>query len=136
MPYEAPKRRRVNAVGAYCGSDFEFHAESGKLTAQIFVNFLEKLVPAPEDPPTVVVVDNYSIHKAKAIQPQLKDLQRRRLSLFFLPPYSPELNKIEPCWRHIKHGRMTIRLFHTQQDLHQGVEASLKDYQLATRGQT
>ena len=90
MHYEAPKRRRVNAVGAFTGSDFEYHAESGKLSAQLFVKFLGKLVPRPEEPPAVVVVDNYSIHKAKVIQPQIEDLRRRRLTLFFLPPYSPE----------------------------------------------
>ena len=38
--YEAPKKRRVNAVGAYSGDDFRYHVESGKLTAEVFVAFL------------------------------------------------------------------------------------------------
>lgn len=130
--YSAPKRRRVNVVGAYSGDAFAYHIESGKLSAELFLNFVTTLVPKTGEPPVVVVLDNYSIHKAKRIQPDLKRLERLGLSLFFLPPYSPELNLIEPCWRHIKHERMTVRLFESQSALHQGVEDALLDYKLAT----
>lgn len=125
IPYEAPKGRRVNVVGAYSGDDFRYHVRSGKVTAEVFVDFLEELIPEPGAPPVVVVLDNYAVHKAKRIQPRIADLARRGLTLFFLPPYSPELNLIEPCWRHIKHGHSPQRLFKSQEALHQGVEGSV-----------
>ncbi|WP_205758200.1 transposase, partial [Macromonas bipunctata] len=54
--------------------------------------------------PLVVILDNASIHKAQAIQSALKVLQEKNgLTLYFLPPYSPELNRIEMLWHTMKH---------------------------------
>lgn len=128
-PYEAPKRRRVNVIGALCkGVDFVFKAVSGKLTAEVFVEFLEGLPRPVPDRPVYVVVDNYSIHKARRIRDRLDALAATGLHLFFLPPYSPELNDIEPCWRYIKHQGMEVRLFQSQTALHEGVERGLNKY--------
>jgi len=51
---------------------------------------------------TVVMLDNASIHKAKIIQQQLKFWAKRGLYIFYLPPYSPQLNIAETLWRKIK----------------------------------
>lgn len=51
---------------------------------------------------TVLVLDNASVHKAKTIQNQLKYWQKRGLYVFYLPPYSPQLNIAETLWRKIK----------------------------------
>ncbi|MDZ7935257.1 MAG: transposase, partial [Emticicia sp.] len=51
---------------------------------------------------TVIVLDNASIHKAKIIQNQLQYWENRGLHIFYLSPYSPELNIAETMWRKIK----------------------------------
>ena len=51
---------------------------------------------------TVLVLDNASVHKAKIIQNQLKYWQKRGLYVFYLPPYSPQLNIAETLWSKIK----------------------------------
>jgi transposase len=51
---------------------------------------------------TVIVLDNASIHKAKIIQNQLQFWRKRGLYIFYLPPYSPQLNIAETLWRKIK----------------------------------
>jgi transposase len=51
---------------------------------------------------TVIVLDNASVHKAKIIQDHLHFWEQRGLYIFFLPPYSPELNIAETLWRKIK----------------------------------
>ena len=50
------------------------------------------------------IVDNASIHKSKKMQ-AWRDLleQDFNLTLYFLPPYSPELNRIEMLWRSMKY---------------------------------
>lgn len=53
--------------------------------------------------PTVLVLDNARIHHAKLVQAQAAPWQARGLRLFFLPPYSPHLNRIEVLWRQIKY---------------------------------
>lgn len=115
-------------VGAYCpGVDFLFKAVTTKLSAELFVEFLEA-IPLDPERPTWVVLDNYSVHKAKRIQARLAALEDKGLHLFFLPPYSPELNLIEPCWHDIKHYRMQQRVFTTEECLLKGVELALTNY--------
>jgi transposase len=52
--------------------------------------------------PTVVVLDNARIHTAKQIKERLGVWQRRGLYVFYLPPYSPQLNIIERLWKELK----------------------------------
>jgi transposase len=47
-----------------------------------------------------VVLDNASIHRAKAVQNFVRD--NERLSIVFLPPYAPELNPVELVWAYVK----------------------------------
>lgn len=53
---------------------------------------------------TVLVLDNARIHTAKVIQKRLKIWQQRGLFIFYLPPYSPQLNVIERLWKEVKQG--------------------------------
>lgn len=52
--------------------------------------------------PTVVVLDNASFHH-RAAEQKAKQWEQKNLFLFFLPPYSPHLNRIEILWKFIKH---------------------------------
>lgn len=53
----------------------------------------------------ILVWDNLSAHRSKAVR-DFAHLRRRRLSLEFLPAYSPELNPDEWVWRRLKHVEM------------------------------
>jgi transposase len=59
--------------------------------------------------PLTVILDNASIHKAKEIQPLLAFLKGKGLTLYFLPPYSPELNRIEKLWHKMKYEWMAFK---------------------------
>ena len=52
--------------------------------------------------PLTVILDNPSIHKAKSLEPIVKYLKTQGVTLYFLPPYSPELNRIEIFWQAMK----------------------------------
>ena len=52
--------------------------------------------------PTVVVLDNASMHTAQLIKNQLSFWEKRGLYIFYLPTYSPHLNIAETLWRKIK----------------------------------
>ena len=49
------------------------------------------------------------LHKAKEIEFLLEELAQKGLRLYFLPPYSPELNRIEKLWHKIKYERMGFK---------------------------
>lgn len=89
-------------------------------TADLFVlavaDFLTHLTQ-----PTVLVLDNASIHTAGLVKDQLAAWAAQGLTLFFLPPYSPELNRIEILWRFCKHYWLTPDAYQTPLTLLQHV---------------
>lgn len=52
--------------------------------------------------PTIIVLDNASIHTAHKIKERLPYWQNRGLYIFYLPPYSPHLNICERVWKELK----------------------------------
>lgn len=75
--------------------------EHEKYDAEIFLKFLKNILSQYKTGKIVIVLDNARIHHAKLIQPFL-DENKDRLSLVFLPPYSPNLNLIEGLWGWLK----------------------------------
>lgn len=53
--------------------------------------------------PTVIIMDNAPIHRAKIMMAKRKEWEDRGLFIFFLPKYSPHLNRIEILWRKMKY---------------------------------
>ena len=52
--------------------------------------------------PRVVVLDNASLHTSHVIRRARPGLATAGIYLYFLPPYSPELNEIEPVFRQVR----------------------------------
>ena len=52
-----------------------------------------------------LILDNYRIHKSKRTELLIKSLEGKVL-LHFLPPYCPDHNKIERCWKDL-HDNVT-----------------------------
>lgn len=75
-------------------------------------NFCEKVQQK-----TVVVLDNAPTHRSKAFLKKLKYWQEQDLYIFFLPAYSPELNKIEMLWKKIKYQWLEFDAFLSWQNL-------------------
>jgi len=51
---------------------------------------------------TVLVLDNASVHRAQKVRECLETWQQRGLYIFYLPPYSPQLNIAERLWKELK----------------------------------
>ena len=66
-------------------------------------NFVQEISERRTDKQTqAIVLDNAPIHRSKAFQAKLPDWQAQGFYIFFLPPYSPHLNRIERLWKQIK----------------------------------
>lgn len=65
---------------------------------QCLDDFVEKI-----ERPTVIIMDNAPIHKAKIMMAKRTEWEKKNLFIFFLPKYSPHLNRIETLWRKIKY---------------------------------
>ena len=75
---------------------------TGALTADLFAAVLDEFSQHLSRP-TVLVLDNASVHRAACVQARQAEWTARSLRLRFLPAYCPELNKIELLWHRCKH---------------------------------
>lgn len=129
VPREDTRNRRVNVLGAQIvGSapDLVWQHTSGKIDAGVLLEFVcvrlaglgggaavldlaadglgTDVMPVWERrKPCTVVLDNASAHVAKAFKGRRRQLAKIGVELFYLPPYSPELNDIELVWRQAKY---------------------------------
>jgi transposase len=74
----------------------------------------------------VIVVDNFRIHWANAVQTWLRS-HRQQLRLYFLPTYAPRLNPIERVWRHFRRHVTDNYFFRTLTRLMAAVESFLSE---------
>lgn len=58
----------------------------------------------------VLVMDNAPFHRSNAVQAFLS-LFEHRVLVFWLPPYSPDMNIIERFWKHLKDRILANKLF-------------------------
>jgi len=78
-----------------------WHLTEGSITAAWVSERMDALSLSIRRP-TVVVLDNASVH-AKAARERAAVWQARGLFVFFLPAYSPHLNIAETLWRKLKY---------------------------------
>lgn len=101
LPAQAHSRRlSVLGLMSRAGQLHSFPTQE-KLTAQHLIQSVETLLPLSL--PTTLVLDNASVHRAKAVRQKQAEWKQKGLRLLFLPPYCPHLNKIEMLWRMIKY---------------------------------
>ncbi|KQU75447.1 DDE endonuclease [Aminobacter sp. DSM 101952] len=72
----------------------------GPINGQCFRAYVEQQLVAVLKPGDIVVMDNLGSHKSAAIRQMIKAAGAR---LWYLPPYSPDLNPIEQTFAKIKH---------------------------------
>ena len=130
VKYEYPQGRRVNVLATYrpIGAAPRLHAAAFErtLTSEDLLGYLRGLPAAGV--PRVVVLDNAGLHVSKAVKAQRKELARRGTFLYYLPAYSPELNRIEPVFKQVKHHEIPRRSHQSKAELRASVESGFESY--------
>lgn len=103
IPYPAGSHWAAHLFGGYNVMDNTLVTTmAAKRNTEGFAAWLEELMcHAYPTQQVCVVLDNASFHNSIAAQ-AYAGLFADRLTLFFLPAYSPELNPIEAYWKHLK----------------------------------
>ena len=71
----------------------------GATTGEVFRVYVEQVLGPTLRPGDVVVMDNLRAQKVAGIAEALAE---RGAQVAYLPPYSPDLSPIEPCWSKLK----------------------------------
>ena len=77
---------------------------------------------------TVVILDNSPIHKSKKFLAKIQEWKEKDVLIFFLPPYSPELNLIEILWRRIKYNLIPLDAYLCFQNLKERLSFVLNNF--------
>jgi len=70
------------------------------MNGDIFLAYVEQFLVPELSPGDIVIMDNLSSHKSRAVR---EAIERAGAELLFLPPYSPDLNPIEQVFAKLKH---------------------------------
>lgn len=106
--------------------------ESGRFNADKFIGFLKDLL-RHQRRKLFLILDGAPCHKANKVKDYVGST-KGRLKLFFLPPYSPELNCDERVWNYLKHVKLKGRAFKNGDQLktaiHDNMEGIKRDRSL------
>lgn len=111
----------VSAIGMR--GDLHFEALTGSIDSAVFIEFLKKLM-ADDGGPVFLILDNSRVHKSKLVKSFVESTEGR-LTLFFLPPYSPQLNPDEWVWNNVKTHRIGRSGLMRSAEMFQSVYAAL-----------
>jgi transposase len=121
-------RYAVNMISAITPKGkLRFSTFTGTMDAAVFIAFCRRLIH--DDTGSVfLILDGHPVHRSKAVK-EFVDTTDGRLRLFFLPPYSPELNPDEWVWKNVKHDRIGKAGIRSADDLRQKAENALRRLQ-------
>jgi transposase len=77
----------------------ESMAIEGATDGEVFQAYVDKVLSLSLKPGEIVVMDNLSPHRMHGVR---KSIEAKGAELWFLPPYSPDMNPIEKMWSKIK----------------------------------
>lgn len=127
MPYENPQGRRYNTMAILVPDGPHAAFDWCGTTRRHFTaaDLVHLLTTRPRtEVPLVVVLDNAGLHRARVVRDALPQLRAHNVYLYYLPPYSPELNAIERAFRTVKHTDLPERRYTTAAALEEAVDAA------------
>ena len=71
----------------------------GPIDGETFLAYIEQILIPTLQPGDIVIIDNLGSHKGRAVRAAIRAAGAK---LFFLPPYSPDLNPIEQIFAKLK----------------------------------
>ncbi len=93
-------RKTLTFVAGLCCNDFVAPCVfDGPIDGESFLAWVEQFLVPTLKPGDIVVMDNLSSHKDPAIRRAIRSAGAK---LFYLPPYSPDLNPIEQAFSKLK----------------------------------
>jgi transposase len=121
------QRRSLNMISSVSPTGTLHFSFAGRVNSDAFIEYLGKLL---HDVPGKIflVVDGHSAHKSAKTRTFVASTEGR-LSLFYLPPYSPELNPDEWVWHNIKHDRVARMSARSLEEMKAGIEKAVSRLQ-------
>lgn len=125
---ESRRSKRFNVLGIMNRrNDLAPYVFDKSITSEVVVACIDDFSQTCERP-TVIVMDQASVHKSAAIEDKIEEWKAKNLEIFWLPPYSPQLNLIEILWRFMKYEWIEFDAYESLDRLSQYIDKVLKGF--------
>jgi len=119
------QRYGMNIISAISPrGEMRFMTIEERMNAAKFIEFLKPLLHNARRP-VFLIVDGHPSHRARKVFEFVRQT-KGKLRLFFLPPYSPELNPDELVWNHHKNHGAGKRIVRSREELKRVVTGYLR----------
>lgn len=99
------KRGGILAMSAVSLSGtLRFRLEKRRVNSDVMIEFLQQILDSHKRRKIAVVMDQAPCHTSRKVRDFTS--KQKRLEVFYIPPYSPELNPDEKVWKHLKHASL------------------------------
>ena len=121
------QRKSLNMISSVSAKGKLHFSFAGRVNSDSFIEYLQKLL---HDVPGKIflVLDGHSAHKSSKTKAFVAST-KGRLSVFYLPPYSPQLNPDEWVWHNIKHDRVGKMAARNLEEMKAGIEKAVSRLQ-------
>jgi transposase len=118
------RTRSISMISAVSPrGELHFQVWESGIRQEEFLEFCKMLI-ADVGRPVFLIIDNSQVHRAKTLKAYAAE-SNGMLTLFFLPPYSPELNPDEWVWKNVKHDNLGRASAKSESDLAEFANAAL-----------
>lgn len=124
----AAKGKYLNVVGLMSRKNKLYHKVlQSTFNSERLIAFMDDFVKQTVKK-TIVILDNSPIHKSNKFMAKVKEWKEKDLWIYFLPPYSPELNLIEILWKRIKYQWLDFDAYKNFQTLEEKLNLVLDNF--------
>ncbi len=125
---------RISILGVWQPEQsFDYALVQGSFNKERYVKVMNSIAQKSEQTLkqtgrlTVIVQDNGSPHTRHLAREHWQQWQSQGLFLFFLPPYSSQMNLIEAQWHQLKTHEIAGRIFDNEYDLANAIIEGMKN---------
>lgn len=131
-PLSIPTTRgqRWNVFGIMSSDNQLFSSKTkDSIKSDFIIKAIDEFARSPNrDPRSVIMIDNAKIHHCEAFKLKIKEWQEQGIEIFYLPTYSPHLNRIETLWRKCKYEWLLPEDFVSWKALTEKIEYILQHF--------
>jgi transposase len=120
---KTPTIKVTGKRGGFCvssaispGGRMVFRIEKKKINAQAHIDFLSKIVLQHPNRKIIIISDNAPAHKAKLVK-EFEISNKKRMTIFHIPSYSPDLNPDEHVWAYLKAHKLVAHQAQNTEEL-------------------
>ena len=132
---ETPKIKVTGKRGGLCLSSaispagkMVFRIEKGKINAQAHIDFLSKIILQHPNRKIIIIEDNARPHIAKLVK-EFVISNKKRIAIYNIPAYSPELNPDEEVWNYLKNVKLKDHQARSKEEFRTLTESKMKSIQ-------